>query len=266
MEPKAVKPPSNHNRRDLHLGSGESLSQSQIKNELESREPNPLILALLGKSYDSLNEAPGVSSGLPVIDDEVRQRIAAQELANVSTSVEVIACLSRTALGHYKKDVRESALTSLAKHDQSLAAAVSYAATFSADSEFRESALSSLFEIDPCLGSKRAEVIKSSDADSSVLRFAAELLIDYSAGQSKGDNHNSKNSEAIGKLIAEILYNHSVTEAARIESIEHLVKTNNLVAAVILSSIEADSTSQIGQKVTDILKQNYPELFAMLSQ
>ena len=265
MMPKVGQQPSTLAQGDLHAGSNEHLSQSEIKGESINKEPNPLILALLGKSYDLRNEAPGVSTGLPAIDDEVRQRIAAEELSHVPTSVEVIACLSHTGLLNYSSDVRESAFSSLANHDKSLAAAVTFAATFSTDSEFRERALSSLFEIDPCLAAQRAEVLKSSDPNSSVKRFAEELLIDYSDVQLQQANPVSKDSESTGKLIAEILYNKSAKEIERIECLEQLVKTQSVVAAVVLSSIQADPESLIGRKVPGLLKQNFPELFRILS-
>ena len=111
------------------------------------------LAALLGRSFDAVmaREPVDQTATLPVINDEVHQRIAADDLADVPTTIEVTACLSRTALLHYSRDVRESAFASLAKHDRFLAGVLAHAATFSTDSELGWCALRVLFEIDRTL-------------------------------------------------------------------------------------------------------------------
>jgi hypothetical protein len=227
-----------------------------------------LLAILLGRPLGEVREGEPIGSAeyIPIIDDEVRQRIAADNLADVPTTIEVTACLSRTALLHYSRDVRESAFASLANHDRFLAGVLAHAATFSSDDELRESALRVLFETDAFLGSQRCQEMSTSDPDGPLRHQAIELLRDYASKSAPLTNSDSVETEQTGRLAAAILYDSSVGESRRMESIKHLLDTNLTVGAAVLSSVQAEPNSRFSQQISEILRRYFPSLFTLLVQ
>jgi hypothetical protein len=227
-----------------------------------------LLAILLGRSLGEVREGESMGSAesIPIIGDEVRQRIAADDLADVPTTIEVKACLSRAALLHHSNDVKMSAFASLAKHDLFLAGVLALAATFSSDSELRWCALRVLFEINSTLGFQRSQDISTSDPDESLRHQAIELLRDYATQSTPPTNSDSVETEQTGRVIAAILNDTSLGESRRMEGIQQLLDTNLTVGAAVLSSVQAQPNSLFSQQISQILRRYFPSLFTLLVQ